>query len=137
MMNVSLMTFGKRKFLNNNNIEIIRFCNKLNTNVVGGASKLFNYFIKKYDFDKIITYADKSYSIGNLYKNMGFKEINHTKPNYYYINNRIRKHRFNFRKDILIKQGFEKNKTEHEIMLEREIYRIYDSGSIKFEYLKS
>jgi len=41
------------------------------------------------------------------------------------------------RKDILVKQGVDENKTEHEIMLEREIYKIYDSGSIKFEYLKN
>ena len=38
------------------------------------------------------------------------------------------------RKDVLIKQGFDKNKTEHEIMLERKIYRIYNSGNYKFIY---
>ena len=29
-------------------------------------------------------------------------------------------------------EGFNKNKTEHEIMLERKIYRIYNSGNLKF-----
>ena len=43
-------------------------------------------------------------------------------------------HRFNFRKDKLIKEGFDSNKTEHEIMLERRIYRIYDSGHLKFKF---
>ena len=134
---VSLMTFGKRKFLNNDDIEIIRFCNKLNTVVVGGASKIFNYFNKKYSFNKIITFADKSYSNGNLYENMGFEELYHTKPNYYYIYNRKRKHRFNFRKDVLVKLGYDSSKTEKEIMNELRINRIYDSGSIKYQYLKN
>ena len=52
---VSLMTFsGVRDVLggniNDDSYELIRFCNKLNTNVIGGASKLFNYFINNHDF---------------------------------------------------------------------------------------
>lgn len=42
---VSLMTFGISRF-NHNEYELIRFCNKLNTNVIGAASKLLNHFIK-------------------------------------------------------------------------------------------
>ena len=37
---VSLMTFSKRTFMKNEDYELVRFCNKLNTNVIGGASKL-------------------------------------------------------------------------------------------------
>lgn len=33
---VSVMTFGKRPMFNSNEYEIIRFCNILNTMVVGG-----------------------------------------------------------------------------------------------------
>ena len=48
---VSLMTFGNmRKSLGsktkNECYELLRFCNKLNTSVIGGASKLFKHFIK-------------------------------------------------------------------------------------------
>ena len=32
-------------------------------------------------------------------------------------------------------QQIDPNKTEHEIMLERNIYRIYDSGNLKFKYI--
>jgi hypothetical protein len=134
---VSLMTFGKQR--KNMGIkseidtfELLRFCNKLNTNVVGGASKLFNHFIKNYNPKEIITYADRSWSNGNLYKQLGFELVHKTQPNYYYIVDGIRKNRFNYRKDILIKDGFDPNKSEHEIMLERKIYRIYDSGHLKF-----
>jgi hypothetical protein len=130
---VSIMTFGKlrmilgyRKNNNSNDYELLRFCNKLNYNVIGGASKLFTYFIKNYKFNNIISYADRSWSIGNLYEKLGFKFIANTEPNYYYVGTeKIRLNRYNFRKDILVKLGYDKNKSEHEIMIERNMYRIY------------
>ena len=57
-----------------------------------------------------------------------------TQPNYYYVIGNKRYYRYNFRKDVLIKEGYDKNKSEHEIMLERGIYKIYDCGNLKFEY---
>jgi len=138
---VSLMTFGKKRLFmksksnNDNEYELLRFCNKINTNVIGGASKLFNYFIKNHKPKEIITYADRSHSNGSLYEILGFDFIHKTKPNYFYIIDRNREYRFNHRKDVLISQGYDKNMTEHEIMLERKIYRIYDSGSLKYKYI--
>ena len=82
------------------------------------------------------SYADRSWSQGDLYRNLGFEFVGKTDPNYYYIIDGVRKHRFGFRKDQLVKEGFDPLKTEHEIMLERKIYRIYDSGNLKFEYSK-
>jgi very-short-patch-repair endonuclease len=137
---ISLMTFGDRrvamgkKLTKEGEYELLRFCNKLNTNVIGGASKLFKYFIINYKPEEITTYADRSISQGKLYETLGFKFQGKTQPNYYYIIDGVRKHRFNFRKDKLIKEGYDPNKTEHDIMLERKIYRIYDSGNLKFIY---
>ena len=134
---VSLMTFGSlRKSMGTksqeNTYEMLRFCNKLNTSVMGGADKLFKYFIKTYKPLEVISYADRSWSRGDLYKKLGFTFVSKTQPNYYYIVNKIRRYRFNYRKNILIKQGYDSTKSEHEIMLGRKIYRIYDSGSLKF-----
>jgi hypothetical protein len=133
---VSLMTFGNRKITmgKNTEYELLRFCNVLNTNVVGGASKLFKYFIKIYNPTQITTYADRSNSQGKLYKTLGFSFVSKTKPNYYYTIDGLRHNKFNYRKSLLVKQGFDSNKTEHEIMLNRKIYRIYDSGNLKFIY---
>jgi len=137
---VSLMTFGNRrvamgkKSTNKNEYEMLRFCNKLNTNVIGGASKLFKYFIRNYNPIEITTYADRSISQGDLYNTLVFKFIKKTQPNYHYILDKHRLNRFEFRKDILVKNGFDLNKTEHEIMLERKIYKIYNSGNLKYKY---
>jgi len=136
---VSLMCFGNlRKNLGqttkDNIFELLRFCNKLNTNVVGSASKLFKYFLNNLNPEKIISYADRRYSFGNLYQKLNFIKLYNTKPNYFYVLNNKRFNRFNFRKDILINDGYNPFLSEHQIMLSRNIYRIYDSGSIKYEY---
>ena len=68
---VSLMTFGKmRKNLNGKKeegvYELLRFCNKLNTTVVGGASKLLKHFIKTVNPKRIVSYTYKGWSNSNL-----------------------------------------------------------------------
>lgn len=139
---VSVMTFGKlRKALGNvdkeNQYELLRFCNKINFHVIGGANKLFKYFLNKFSPVSVISYADRSWTSSrkdNLYIRLGFRFINKTDVNYYYIVDGVRKHRFNFRKNILVKEGFDKEKSERQIMLNREIYRIYNSGNLKYEF---
>ena len=138
---VSLMTFGsKRKNLGSKSedesYELLRFCNKLNTTVVGGASRLMNYFIKTHNPKEIISYCDRRWSVGNMYEKLGFTLDHVSRPSYFYIKGDKRYNRFGYRKDILIKQGFDKNKTEHEIMLERGIYRIYDCGTKVYKWEK-
>ena len=128
-MLVSVMSFKKNK----NAFELVRFANKLYMNVVGGASKLLNYFINTYNPKSIYTFSNNDYSYGDLYKKLNFYKHNKIKPDYSYIINGKRKHKFNFRKKNLKKMGFDiDNKTEHEICLEHNIFRIYDSGKIKW-----
>lgn len=139
---VSLMTFGKlRKCLGNKDkdgsFELLRFCNELNTSVIGGANKLFSDFINTYEFNSIISFADRSWTMNNgntLYDKLDFEFVSLTCPNYYYVNRCMRENRFKYRKDRLVAQGFDMNKSEHRIMLDRDLYRIYDSGSIKYEF---
>lgn len=128
---VSLVTFGKSRN-RSNELEILRFCNKKNTSIVGGFSKLLKYFLYNYEFEKLITYADISHSDGYLYIKNGFKYEKTTEVGYYWCKNGLKYNRFNFRKSNLVKQGFDKNKTESEIMHERGYYRLYNCGNYKF-----
>ena len=131
------MTFSKlRKSLGNKSIkdnwEMIRFCNKIGYSVTGGASKLLSYFIKKYKPKTIVSYSDSSRGDGNLYQKLGFEFSHETEPNYYWVIDGIRKHRFLFRKDRLIKMGYDKDKTEVQIMWSLGWRRIFDCGSKKW-----
>jgi len=137
---VSLMTFGeKRPMDNKTNIdgeyEMLRFCNKLNTQVIGGACKMLNYFIKTYNPKSIVTFADRRYSNGDLYKNMGFEFVCNTEPNYYFFktSEMIRYCAFEFRNDVLVKEGYDLTKTEDQIIVESGYLKIYDCGYMKFK----
>jgi hypothetical protein len=134
---VSLMTFGKLRLPlsgknNFGDYELIRFVNKINTNVIGGASKLLNFFIKKFNPNSIISYSDNHISSGKLYEKLGFEFSHISNPGYWYIINKKREHRFNWRKSVLVKMGYDENKTEHEIMSELGYNKIYNAGNKKW-----
>ena len=71
---------------------------------------------------------------GNLYKKLGFIPLHHTPPNYWWVKDILREHRFNYNKKKLVKEGFDPNKTEVEIMHERGYYRIFGCGQEKWIY---
>jgi len=134
---VSLMTFdhfeGRKKMLDSE-WNLSRFCNKINTSVIGGASKLISYFNKTYKPTRVISFADKSWSTGNLYTNLGFYIKNITYPNYSYIVNKNRSNKQKWTKKKLIKMGYDKNLSESKIMEDNlGSYKIFDCGQIKFE----
>ncbi len=112
--------------------ELSRFSSKMR--VVGGAGKLLKYFIRVYQPKKIISYADRRWSVGNLYDQLGFANKGFSPPSYWYTKDyRSRLYRYNFRKSILLKMGADSNKTEWEIMQELGYDRIWDCGTIRYE----
>jgi len=136
---VSLMTFGDlRKALSHSKeseiFEMLRFCNKINTSVIGGSSKIFKYFLDKYKPKKVISFSDNSRSNGNMYDKIGFKLESESFGNYFWYKNLSKFHRFNFRKDKLVRMGYDKSKTEIQIMHELKYYRIWDCGQKKWVF---
>ncbi len=128
---VSLMTFSK------NNIsrkvyewEINRFVSINDYTIVGGASKLFSYFIKHYNPSKVISYSDNRWSIGSLYQTLGFKKVSPGVPNYWYFlpNKLTRIHRYTLRKNT----NDDVNLTGWENRQLQGYHRIWDCGSAKW-----
>jgi hypothetical protein len=144
---VSVMTFGKLRpsvgaKSTIGSYELLRFCSKLNHYVVGGASKLFKYFIKTFNPDYILSYADRNWSTtiskDTVYSKLGFINTGVTRPNYYYYDSSFtRYHRYTYRKDVLVnKFGYDNSLTEQDITKKMGLLRVYDSGSIKYEWYK-
>lgn len=79
---VSVMSFGKPRFSKKHQWELIRFASS--TNVRGGASKLFKFFIKKFNPENVISYSNKSYGSGGVYPILGFKFTHDTPPTDWY-----------------------------------------------------
>jgi hypothetical protein len=131
---VSIMIFDHyegRKKMNNDEWNLSRFCNKVNYTVIGSASKMLKYFLKNHKPKRIISYADKDWSIGDLYYKLGFEKVSEIKPDYKYIFKNKRNHKSNFKKSNL--QIIDKNITEKCYTEQIGINRIWDCGKIKFE----
>lgn len=133
---VSSMTFGPlRKILGykeKEGWEMLRFCNSLGVNVIGGASKLLKRFIEDHKPDQIISYANLRWSNGSLYRKLGFTEDGRTSPGYFYFWKNRRVHRYTLRKSELVKMGHDPAKTAQEIIQEIQVPKIYDCGNIRF-----
>lgn len=77
--------FGKGKY----EYEVIRGATKLGYNVVGGASKIWKYFIKTYKPESCVYYIDYNYFNGNSLKNLANMKYIKTQFSFknYFVNN--------------------------------------------------
>jgi len=136
---ISLMTFGKSRFDKNYEWEMIRYCNKLNHSIIGGASKMFNYFIKNYHPKSIVSYNDKRYFSGRIYSKLGFEFVECTSPNYWYIFDSYSsvKNRIGFQKHKLkaMLPTYDENITEWQNMKNNGYDRIWDCGNGKWHFI--
>lgn len=138
---VSLMTFSKMrntigtgKSDLSNCYELVRFCSKLNTSVVGGASKLFKEFIRRYNPEEIRSFSDRAHTEGNLYTTLGFEYDHTSEPGYMWVDlktdrgyarNNAQKNNI---KSFLKDDNIDLRKTEVQIMKEHNFVQVFDSG---------
>lgn len=139
---VSLMTFSKsRKTISENSYEsdsyeLVRFCSVLNTSVIGGASKLFNYFIKTYSPNSIVSFSDRSHTCGKLYSTLGFQPKRISDPGYVWVDVKTNTayHRMNAQKHNIQKflkdDSIDLTQTERQIMESHGYVQVFDSGTI-------
>jgi transposase len=131
---ISCMSFTPSRFNKKYEWELSRFCSKTNIQVIGGASKLLNSFIKNYNPKNIISYADKRISVGGVYEQLGFSMINEISPNYFYFvdGEIIRKEKYRRKNLPLILNHFDLNLSEKENTENNGIYRVYDCGKLTY-----
>lgn len=125
---VQVAVIAKPRFNKNYKYELLRLCSKLDTTVIGGASKL----LKKYS--SLISYANRRWSVGNVYNRSGFKLLNISDPNYFYVINHNLESRNKWQKHKLKNklEFFDENLTEMENMKLNGINWIYDCGNMVF-----
>ena len=116
--------------------ELTRMATKNNYLCHGVCGKLFKYFVDNYKPVHIKSFADRRWTINkesNLYTSLGFKLEKILQPDYRYVVNNQRQHKFGFRKQILHKKyGLPLSMTEKEMCDTLGFYRIWDCGLYKF-----
>lgn len=130
---VAIMSFAKSRYSNSYDFELMRYCNKRHITVVGGASKLLSYFMKHNKGD-IVSYANRRWSEGDMYKTIGFDELNDSTPNYFYIVRNKLESRLKYQKHKLsnILENFDINLSEYDNMISNGFDRIWDCGNKVF-----
>ena len=114
--------------------ELSRFCTDVQYRIPGIASKLLKHFQRNHQWDEIYSYADKRWSVGNMYHQLGFEQVADNPPDYFYVIGGIRKHRWNYRKDILKNKlsDYDPTQTEYQNMVNHGYWRVWDCGTLKF-----
>ena len=145
---VSVMTFGMMRNTIGTSIkadasnmwELVRFCNLENTSVIGGASKLFRYFVHKYEPCEVRSFSDRSHTKGSLYSTLGFTELQRSSAGYVWVNlsTDIAYHRYNAQKQNIRKflhnDSIDLSKTEKQIMESHGFVQVFDSGTITWQW---
>jgi len=133
---VAVMTFSKRRFDKKEGYELVRYCTVGSFNVIGGAGKLLKHFGLEWSPSAVVSYADKRWSDGGLYKALGFDHIRDSSPNYFYMDDYIyRYNRIRFQKHKLASKlnKFNSSISEWENMKVNGYDRIWDCGNMMFE----
>lgn len=103
--------------------------------IVGGFTKLLNYFTIHYNPAQIITFADLRWSVGDLYNKTGFVQDSVIPPDYYYSpDGHTRYHKFNYRRKYLSKllKIYDDQLSEKVNCDLNGVLRIWDCGKIKY-----
>lgn len=130
---VQVMTFGVPRFNKRYDFELLRLASKKFTSVVGGASKLLKFFRDSHT-GSIISYANRRFSTGDVYRKLGFTQLGRTDVNYFYTGHnevltryQCQKHKL---KDLL--ENFDPSKTESENMRLNGYFKVFDCGNLIF-----
>ena len=133
-----LTTYSKSRFTDED-YELLRMCTLKGYNVIGGASKLIKAFKERAGGEvSLVSYANRRWSVGNVYSTIGFTFKHYSKPCYfYYKNNATIKelhHRSKFQKHKLsnLLDNFDESLSEVDNMYLNGYSRIWDSGNIVY-----
>lgn len=131
---VSVMTFGKPRYNRTVEWELIRYCST--RNVIGGAERLFAFFLAGYSPASVISYCDKSKFSGDVYRKLGFtfkgthigKHWYNMKTHRHITDNLLRQRGF----DALFMTSYGKGTSNERLMLEHGFVEVYDAGQATY-----
>lgn len=104
---VSVITFGNYN-KENDSYEITSFSNKLNINVINAPRTLINHFTNQHTISVLKVVLDRRFCAYKQFIYVGFKHVDYTKPNRFYIDG--------------------KNRVTKKPIIDGNYYEIYDCG---------
>lgn len=121
--------------------ELNRMATLLNTQIIGGFSKLVKYSVNKYKIKELNSYVFKAWFNGKGYTSIGFKFDYECQPTWWYIVNGKKVNRMNYQKKFIERKFndgklkyFNKDESEFKNMANNGINWIWDCGKIRMKY---
>lgn len=138
---VEVMTFGNPRYNSKYQWELLRLCTRPGYIVVGGANKLFTYFIEQYKPTSVISYCDNSKFDGTVYYKLGMKYLGTSKPTSHWYNIKTKQH---ITDNLLRQRGadqllgtkYGKGTSNKDIMLAEGFVEVYDCGQSTFVWTR-
>ena len=116
---VQIASFSKS---NKYDYEWIRGCPASLNIVVGGTSKLFNYFIKNFKPKSVLCYADFNLFNGQGYRQCGFQFNGYTGPNKFYFDSELKR----------IERNPHRYKEYKQLVENNQLLLCYGCGSLRY-----
>ena len=113
--------------------ELVRFANLQNYVVAGGIGKLLSYFIEEQNPDDVMSYADVDWSSGKSYAKLGFKFVEYTEPQKFYLDTKtyLRYYPKKLPQE-LCDEFSQQSLSLDDFLATKNIYSIYNSGNKKY-----
>ncbi len=135
---LSAMSFGKSRYTDRYDWELLRFASRAGHSVIGAADRLMKMFINEHcrSSDRLVSYCNRRWSTGNLYGKLGFTLSHETAPGYYYItrNGTYAGTRQQWQKHLLADklEKFDPSLSENDNMVLNGYTRAWDCGQLVF-----
>jgi len=140
---IQIMTFGKARYNDKYQYELLRLCTKPEYKVIGGAQRLFKHFLKTYNPKSIISYCDNSKFTGEVYHKLNMVLIDYGKPSKHWFNIFTNRH---ITDNLLRQRGYsqlhndiehKKGESNEQLMLEAGYFEVYDCGQSTYVWKNS
>jgi hypothetical protein len=135
---VAAATFSSgRQIVRNEKIyrsyELVRFANYQNYVVHGGIGKIISHFIAEQNPDDIMSYADVDWASGKSYEKLGFKFIEYTEPQKFYLDAKTYQRYYPKKLPPELVAEFSKQSLSlDDFLIKNNIFTIYNSGNKKY-----
>lgn len=137
---VEVITLGDPRYTKKYEWELLRLCSDSQYIIVGGADRLWKYFLKNYAPESVISYCDRSKFEGSVYSRLGMILDHVTEPNKVWS-----KGSKSVTNNLLLQRGYDqifhtdygKGTSNEELMIENGWLPVYDCGQSVYVYKPS
>lgn len=131
---IACLALSKPRWDKKHQYEITRWAVKRGVSLRGGFTKSLTYAQSHLKSSEIMTYSDLRWGEGGVYAKNGFTVMGQSKPNYWWVKNKIRLSRYQTTKFKIFEHinDFDSNLTEDQNMLRNGWMKISDCGNLKW-----